>query len=194
MTLGLATADNSAIYLAIESSGSPNKAIVVSDSPKIVLLISNLLSCWLNITSLKGLYNGKPLTDKIAEDLKNKLHASTSTQGKDAEAFGLLCGYNNDLPTCYRYHSVLPDISKPPDTSVSIGLNLTSDVQELGAQPYAALAKDRAKLLINSGTSPQCALEVSITEQVVLCIQNNDTFKGEIKLKMPINHETIKRT
>jgi hypothetical protein len=189
MTLGLVTTDHHAIYLAIEYRGLPcgslnSKILTVQTSPKVVILLAGGLTHW---DDVKKQYVNKPTVEdaavevvKLLKSLKLKKRGKGDTGN---QAYGRLCGYCGQKPTCYKIDKPL---DADPNDVTMIPCDILNEVQEIGEPCYATHAKAKAKHLISLGVVHQCALEISIAEQIAISSQVHDG-----KLVLPIHHDTI---
>lgn len=165
MTLALATADADAIYLAIESEGLPaaapvppyrvltSKLLELQSSPEIVVLAAGGLEHWCYVA---GNFGRQATVTAAAEEVKRLLDLCMSQRN---QAFGLVCGYEQGMPKCFRVNRLL---NTAQATNEEVFLSV---VQPLGAQDHARAAQDHATDSINGGTNKLAALVQAIEQR-----------------------------
>lgn len=111
MTLGIAYADDKAIYLAIEHCGLPaigprefglqssqigSKAIVLQRNPEVAVLLAGGLTHWAYVINK---YLPQKAVYEAAAELARLLDQCMQEHNC---AFGLVCGYEKGNPACFR--------------------------------------------------------------------------------------------
>lgn len=164
MTLGLATCNTDGIYLAIESEGinelSPelqwqfnSKLVHINQEPEVVVLTAGGLEHWIEVVKN---YKQEKSVDKVASQIVSLLNNCMSESNK---AFGLVCGYNNETPECYRINRDLGQ--KETDEPVYEELE---SIQAIGMYPEEAI--NEAKILIENSFASDEALIKSIDKLI----------------------------
>lgn len=159
MTLGLAYGDKSAIYGAIDSFGTSGDGM----RSKIVVFPSNLM-----LLTAGGMIHWRDAINKYEPQGPLGAAATALAERLDRymnqanQAFGLLCGYEDGEPVCYRLNRAVND----NETSV-----LREDFDEVrpigGPQGVNAIQIARqATDAIRSGRNPRTILEDTISECV----------------------------
>jgi hypothetical protein len=101
MSLGLAFADEHRIYLVSESEGLqhnviPSKLRILQNEPKLAIVVTGGLEHW---KSVFDFYGCQETIDAACCRVRQLLD---SGMGPQNQAFGLICGYENDVPVCCR--------------------------------------------------------------------------------------------
>ncbi|MBM4029393.1 MAG: hypothetical protein FJ280_28955 [Planctomycetes bacterium] len=147
MTLGLATCDEHGIYLAIESQGLPlvgppvkrefrllidSKLMLLNTEPQVIVLAAGGLDHWSYVAAN---YTSRPSVTEAALEIVELLDSCMSEEN---QAFGLVCGYENSAPPCYRINRGREQKStdKPKPEKLS-------DIQEIGT--YGDEARKHAR-------------------------------------------------
>src|SRR5205807_1345822 len=108
MSLGLVVAsdDKRRIYLAIESEGVQcdvldSKLIRLQTHPEMVLLVTGGLEHWRDV---RNDFTAQPTIHKASDEIVSLLNKHTKSNN---QAFGLLCGFDDGSPVCYRINRSL---------------------------------------------------------------------------------------
>ena len=165
MTLGLAVADDDAIYLAIESKGLArlkskpgvqplkSKLEVLQRNPEIALLMAGGLDHWQYVCHH---YKCQNSLDSAADEVACLLDQFT---GPNNEAFGRLVGYDRGKARCIK-------VDRPLETTAAkqSEANLR-DVDAIGKYKLACKARRQALEAIQSGEDPLDAITRAIEAQ-----------------------------
>jgi hypothetical protein len=164
MTLGLATCDKNGIYLAIESQGIPlagppvkgdfrllidSKLMLLNTEPKVIVLAAGGLDHWSYVAAN---YTNRPSVTEAALEIVELLDLCMSEEN---QAFGLVCGYENSAPQCYRINR---DVNQKSTNKPSP--EQLSDIQAIGI--YGDEAKETAMKSIMRNENPLVALNEAI--------------------------------
>ncbi len=162
MTLGLAVGDRSGLYLAIESAGLPlpanwpllAKVHDLQSNPLVAMLTAGGLEHWKDV--VQQFRPQASLASAVAE-VKRILN---DRMGPQNQAYGLLCGYVNGSPKCYRINRALGD------NSASSAEEPLSSTRCLGDPTLAHKAAQIADKAIHQGQEKLLALVEAIQEQL----------------------------
>jgi hypothetical protein len=150
--------------VAIESQGLPvagpivkhrfpllldSKILMLNVHPKVVVLVAGGLDHWAYVAAKYS--SALPVSGATSEIIRLLDLCMT----KDNKAFGLVCGYNNSIPICYRINRNWN--TQKTDNPIQEQL---LDIQALGV--YAVEAKQTALDAINNKVPPLVALVEAI--------------------------------
>jgi hypothetical protein len=158
MTLGLAVGDKQGLYLAIESTGLPlpeswsllAKVHDLQNKPLVAMLTAGGLAHWNDVVrEFRPQASVASAAAEVTRILDNHM-------GPQNQAYGLLCGYQEGLPKCYRINRRLGD------TAASIAEEPLSSTRGLGDPELAHNATQLADEAILHGHEKLLALVEAI--------------------------------
>jgi hypothetical protein len=160
MSLGLAFSDGRTIYLATESAGLDNarlssKILDLQRGPDFALLATGGLDHWYHVLTS---YSKQPTLQAACDEIIRLLNECMSRRN---QAYGLLCGFVEAKPTCYR-------INRPLYTNAATYSNsdILNIVQAIGLSYHARAARLHAQNALKSGKDPALALQEAIESRI----------------------------
>jgi len=169
--------------LAIESKGTgpwlPSKLIRLQDKPAFRLLATGGTEHWGDVC--KG-YAHKLTLGEACGEIVRLLEAC---MGPKNQAFGLLCGYNDGQPACYRINR---SIGASCTTSILEPLT-PGCIQPIGCLHHKAIIL--AQRAIRQGHSISQALRDAIETLIELEIRDAHLARREVLLHNPVISDMI---
>lgn len=169
MTLGLAVADAHGIYLAIESEGLPtagsssshllpllldSKILQLQTAPEVTALCAGGLAHWLYVADH---YKKQPTLVDATTEIMRLLDGCMSSEN---QAYGLICGFENIVPKCYRINCFLGNVSAIKQEES------LDNVRAIGDPALAQLATVSASHAIGKGTEKLLSLVEAIQQRL----------------------------
>jgi len=167
VTLGLAVADDKAIYLAIESKGLAflesdpceptleSKLVRLQKDPEIALLVAGGLEHWQYVWRH---YKCQESLDRAAAEVARLLELDDCMTSKN-QAFGRLVGYDAETARCLRVDRSLCTVA------AKVTRAYLRDVEPIGKCKLACKARRQALEAIKSGEDPLDAITRAIEAQ-----------------------------
>lgn len=172
MTLGLAYGDESAIYGAMDSFGTSKEGM----PSKIVVFPSNLM-----LLAAGGMFHWREALRDYQPQGPVGVAATTLANAIDRHmtqanrAFGLLCGYEDGEPVCYRLNRFLSE------NSTSVFRENFNEVRPIGGPQGVDPIQiaQQATAAIRSGQNPETTLRDRISE----CVQRSSEVSEPIRVE-----------